>query len=375
MSGFTKKLLMIASVLCMVLAFTTMPARAELTWSADINVSVLDESGRLILGAAPDATDGFENAYENRAIISGMLQVYFYHPEWGVDTPYFWTDIRDTGVPESWEFLVRSMYTGRDTTIRWTTTNLPEGLGLNLVDEFTGDTTDMIANSSYVYYNSSTATRTFRVETTGELPVTPDIAAPDTVITVAPDPVIASSSTEVTFEGSDDVTDTENLEFSHSIDGGEWSPWSIDTTATLSGLNEGPHSFSVKARDEAGNEDATPAGTSFTIDLTPPVITAETDIKRKIGARRMFDVTVSGNVTDSSGQLTEVTYEAHDSAGNYGTGGSVVLDEGGNFTFILSLKKGGRGRGRRARNTLTVTLSAVDAAGNKTTKEIISTLR
>ena len=33
--------------------------------------------------AADDATDGFENGYESRAIMAGKLVAYFYHPEWG----------------------------------------------------------------------------------------------------------------------------------------------------------------------------------------------------------------------------------------------------------------------------------------------------
>ena len=44
-----------------------------------------------------------------------------------------------------------------------------------------------------------------------------------------------------------------------------WSPFKTDTDITYTGLDEGEHVFSVKAMNEAGKEDETPATRSFII--------------------------------------------------------------------------------------------------------------
>jgi hypothetical protein len=52
--------------------------------------------------------------------------------------------------------------------------------------------------------------------------------------------------------------------FAWRLDGGEWSPYGA-ATITVSDLTAGPHRVEVKARDEAGNEDSTPAVQDFTV--------------------------------------------------------------------------------------------------------------
>lgn len=59
--------------------------------------------------------------------------------------------------------------------------------------------------------------------------------------------------------------------FECSADGGAFrrcrSPVSLD------GLSEGEHEFAVRARDEAGNRDSSPAGRRWSVDTTPPETT------------------------------------------------------------------------------------------------------
>ena len=66
------------------------------------------------------------------------------------------------------------------------------------------------------------------------------------------------SSPSFAFTGTDDVTATGQLQYSTRLDQGEWSAYSSDTSVTLA-VADGPHTISVRARDEAGNEDPTPA--------------------------------------------------------------------------------------------------------------------
>jgi hypothetical protein len=54
-------------------------------------------------------------------------------------------------------------------------------------------------------------------------------------------------------------------QYSHYLAGVEnWSPWMASTQAAYVNLPPGSYTFYVKAKDQAGNEDPTPA----TFDLT-----------------------------------------------------------------------------------------------------------
>jgi hypothetical protein len=92
-----------------------------------------------------------------------------------------------------------------------------------------------------------------------------DTVAPDTQILSGPTGDTLAASTTFTYTGTDDQTATSNLVFAWRLDGGAWSPFTPDTTATVTGLAVGSHVFEVKARDQAGNEDATPATRTFTV--------------------------------------------------------------------------------------------------------------
>lgn len=93
------------------------------------------------------------------------------------------------------------------------------------------------------------ASRTFTVDTT----------APETTIDSAPPATTSSSSVQVSFSSSQPAGGT----FTCSLDGEPFS--SCDSPKTLSGLDEGAHTFQVRATDQAGNPDATPAETSWTV--------------------------------------------------------------------------------------------------------------
>lgn len=103
--------------------------------------------------------------------------------------------------------------------------------------------------------NTATATRTVLVDNT----------PPDTQITGGPDGPITGSGATFTFAGTDNVTPPAGLTFAWRVDAGEFTPFATAASATLSGLIAGPHAFEVKARDQAGNEDPTPARRSFTV--------------------------------------------------------------------------------------------------------------
>jgi len=367
---FRVKTVLITAAIFSLTVFCCAQARAELVWRADVTASSTGDANTLILGSALDATDGFENAYEARAILSGNLMAYFYHPEWGMETPYFWSDIKDPSLPGEWPFYVSSQYTGRDIVLSWALENVPDTLNLEFVDETLGLTVDMRQANSYRYFNATNVALRFFVRASGEIPSMTDSVPPDTAITSGPSGFITASSVDITFTGTDNVTPADRLSFSHNLDGGAWSGWSALTATALSGLSNGAHTFSVKAMDEAGNEDPTPAEIMFIVDITVPWLTVNAPNPSTLSPpnRRMREVTISGNAVDGGSGLAGVDYTLTDEYGEFASSGTINASNGG-FSFTLSLRAWTRSNDIDGR-VYTITVIAVDNAGNKKSESV-----
>jgi len=90
---------------------------------------------------------------------------------------------------------------------------------------------------------------------------------PDTFfLETPPDPVAARY---VTFEwsGSDNTESAEQLLYSYSWDGGEWTEYSPLRTARFGPLREVEHTLTARAKDRRGNIDPEPAEARFFVDL------------------------------------------------------------------------------------------------------------
>src|SRR5439155_15981821 len=99
---------------------------------------------------------------------------------------------------------------------------------------------------------------------------TVDLTAPNTTIDSFPnDP---SNNTGPSFSFSSTETGST---FECRLDGGSWS--SCTSPHSLSSLGAGSHTFDMRATDQAGNTDATPATYTWTVDLTAPNTTIDTD--------------------------------------------------------------------------------------------------
>lgn len=94
---------------------------------------------------------------------------------------------------------------------------------------------------------------------------------PDTSISSGPSGIIGTGSATFTWTGTDDQTSPANLNYSYRLDGySNWSSWASNTSASYSSLPDRSYTFSVKARDQSGNEDPSPATRTFTVDASPP---------------------------------------------------------------------------------------------------------
>ncbi len=91
--------------------------------------------------------------------------------------------------------------------------------------------------------------------------------APNTVITSAPTSTQTTPRFVFTWDGVDDATDPDRLQFSYRLDNRAWSGWTLNNQVALRDLSNGRHTVSVRSRDAAGNIDPSPATTTFTVQL------------------------------------------------------------------------------------------------------------
>jgi Big-like domain-containing protein len=104
---------------------------------------------------------------------------------------------------------------------------------------------------------------TMKPITVGSAPPPPDSTAPDTTIGSGPNGATNDSTPTFAFTASESGST-----FQCRVDSGSWatctSPW------TTTALSDGSHGVSVRAKDAAGNTDASPATRSVTVDTQPP---------------------------------------------------------------------------------------------------------
>jgi hypothetical protein len=100
-----------------------------------------------------------------------------------------------------------------------------------------------------------------------------DATAPDTSITGHPTDPSGSTSASFTFTGSD-PGGTGVASFVCQLDGGGFS--GCTSPQGLNSLADGSHTFQVRALDNAGNPDATPASYTWVIDTAAPTVTIDT---------------------------------------------------------------------------------------------------
>ena len=128
-----------------------------------------------------------------------------------------------------------------------------------------------------------------------------DTTPPETTITAKPESLSALASPTFSFEGTDIVSLPETLTFECSIDGGPWLP--CTSAHAYSNLAEGSHEFQVRAIDEIGNVDPTPATFMWTIDSTPPTIIGHRNPAANAYGWNNTDVMVSFTCTDGGSGL------------------------------------------------------------------------
>jgi hypothetical protein len=129
-----------------------------------------------------------------------------------------------------------------------------------------------LCTSPKSYVNLSEGSHTFQVraiDAAGNIDITPasrawtvDTTAPDTMIDSGPSGTITVADATFTFSSEAGAT------FECRLDGAAYS--ACTSPKSFTNLSNGFHTFEVRAKDGAGNVDATPASRTFSVDVPPP---------------------------------------------------------------------------------------------------------
>ncbi|WPB79307.1 Ig-like domain-containing protein [Archangium violaceum] len=120
-----------------------------------------------------------------------------------------------------------------------------------------------------------------------------DVTAPQTVLGSVPASSSTSTAAMFTFSSNE-----EPVSFECSLDGAEESAFASCSSPLSLTVSDGRHTFKVRARDAAGNVDATPAEYSWTVDTgAPDVVMTEkpASITKATSARFAFGSTDVGS--------------------------------------------------------------------------------
>ncbi len=174
-------------------------------------------------------------------------------------------------------------------------------------------------------------------------PAPGDSTAPDTAITSTPAASTTSQTASFSFSGSDETSPAAALTFECSLDGAPYQACS--SIKTYTGLSLGAHSFAVRASDEAGNYDASPAQYGWLVN--EPADTSAPSAPLSLTATA-GDGTAALSWSASSDNVGVTGYRL------YRDGAQVAAPSGTSFTDT-GLVNGA---------SLSYTVKAIDAAGN-----------
>ncbi len=177
-NGLSKHIISVSLlvILCII------PATAGATdWEIALKIQSGTAYNNLVLGADATATNGYDAIWETYALMGGTVEAYFPHPEWGLVHQEFHRDIRahNSGAAIEWPLTVNSSLTNANFTISWDLTGVPQYYPAVLVDQSTGQQTNMRSAGSYSF--TYTGIRSFSLQVTemcSTLPVRIAGAAP-----------------------------------------------------------------------------------------------------------------------------------------------------------------------------------------------------
>jgi hypothetical protein len=143
---------------------TSLPEKTGTSWIVTLTASIPDPAAdngvaynRLVAGQDENATDGFDNGFDLRALLTESLEAYFDHTgdmNYDPQSMQIWNDVRAMGLPQDWNIVVKAGR-GAAVTLKWI---LPSGNVDCATNQFilvdsdgAGAQTDMCSTGSLAY--------------------------------------------------------------------------------------------------------------------------------------------------------------------------------------------------------------------------------
>ena len=192
-----------------------------------------------------------------------------------------------------------------------------------------------------------------------------DLTAPDTRITSGPEGTVQQRSATFSFSS------TESSTFECSLDGAPFSACS--GSKSFDSLADGAHTFEVRATDQAGNPDPTPASRAFTVDASIRGLSVTAKPKQKVKRSKP-----QVSVIVSAGERVDVEASGKVKVGKKSVALQVtdaVADPEAPLTLRISPVSSGLRKVKQALKAkkklkATVTVKVTDAVGNEQTTQL-----
>ena len=149
-----------------------------------------------------------------------------------------------------------------------------------------------------------------------------DTTPPTTTITSGPPAATGLTTATFTFSGTD-PGGSGMASFECKLDGGGFAVCS--SPDTLTAVLDGSHTFSVRAKDVAGNVDLTPEPYTWTVDATPPVITVPADVVAEANGGNGASVTYRVSASDQGAALLPASINCDPPSGSLIPIGSTTI--------------------------------------------------
>ena len=185
-----------------------------------------------------------------------------------------------------------------------------------------------------------------------------DSSAPQTSIGSHPASLVNVATAHFTFTGADG-SGSGIASYQCRRDGGGWAACS--SPQDFSSVADGPHGFEVKAIDNAGNADQSPAGFNWTVDTAPPsaqVDSGPTGLTNDATPTFTFHSPEAGSTFECSVDTGTPAFGPCSDAGS-NTPASPLTD--GNYTFRVRATDAAGNQGAVATRSFTVDTAIPDA--------------
>jgi len=175
-------------------------------------------------------------------------------------------------------------------------------------------------------------------------PANPNYQAPLVEITAGALNNTTILTDSVTFQWRGNLSDDQML-FSYKLDNNNWSPYNQQKKIVLDLLDEGPHTFSAKAKYLNNTEQQTPTQISFTVDAVKGSALKIVPKKTTVARNGVFEVELfTEEAADFAGAKVVMQYDKNIldldvTPEIYKDSKSVLLKNGGSIIDIVEIDK------------------------------------